>query len=145
MIFFKSDGWKWCCYVLLLHLLSQTEIKDALFLKRHITKAYWGIVYEPPYSSVTVSILVCRWVKSFTQRPLCSREKYPDAGWLSEPVFFFNLWLRASNLPPSETNVTVTELPQATLTHSIEKTMTAQCKLSVSLSGLLVWVPHLSG
>jgi len=44
-----------------------------------------------------------------------------------------------------ETKFRVTELPQATLTYSVNRTERVQRKLSLSVSGLLVWVFDLSG
>jgi len=44
-----------------------------------------------------------------------------------------------------ETKLRVTELFQATLTYSVNRTERVQRKLSLSVSSLLVWVFDLSG
>jgi hypothetical protein len=126
------------CY---LNLLKQTEIIDLLFLNYHKTKAYRAFVLESPCNSVTVS--TCRWVKRFQLTPLCSKENL-DAGVILQSLFFhFVAKIKFLILP--ETKFRVTELPQATLTYSVNRRGRVQRKLSLSVSGLLVWVFDLSG
>jgi len=63
----------------------------------------------------------------------------------TQSLFFFHFVTKSKFLIAPETKFRVTELPQATLTYSVNRTERVQRKLSLSVSGLLVWVFDLSG
>jgi len=86
-----------------------------------------------------------RWVKRFQLRSLCSKEKNLDAGVILRACFLSHFVAESKFLILPETKFRVTELLQATLTYSVNRTARVQRKLFLSVSGLLVWVFDLSG
>jgi len=91
-----------------------------------------------------VTVRTCRWVKRFKLRPLCSKEKNFDAGVILRACFF-HFVAKSKFLILPETKLRVTELPQATLTYSVNRTGRVQRKLPYQFQGLLVWIFDLSG
>jgi len=65
--------------------------------------------------------------------------------WSDTQSLFFYFVAKSKFLIIPETKFRVTELPQATLTYSVNRTDRVRRKLSLSVSGLLVCVFDLSG